>query len=216
VKQSIKGTPVAITPFGIDIESFSPAVARNDKNTLNIGIIKTLEPKYGIKYLIQAFKKIIELEPKRRITLSIYGDGTQRRELEQMVESLGLDKRVRFYGRIPHAKVPDAVRTIDIFCAPSINESFGVAVVEAMACGTPCVTSDADGLTEVMEDGVTGFIVPKKDTNALAEKLILLASDGNLRIKMGQAGRARVQKYYDWHKNLKTIEDALTAQRRRK
>lgn len=130
-----------------------------------------------------------------------------------MAQSLGLGDKMTFYGRIPHPEVPDALRTLDIFCAPSTrdSESFGVAAVEAMACGIPCVTSDADGFTEVMEDGVTGFIVPKNDVGALADKIKLLVTDRRLRARMGAAGRIRVERNYDWQENIKTIARALSS-----
>ena len=129
--------------------------------------------------------------------------------MECLVQDLGLSAFVRFHGHVPHTEVPNALRSFDLFCAPSIQESFSVAVVEAMACGIPCVTSDADGFTEVMENGATGFVVPKKDINALAEKIVLLVRDGALRSKMGKAGRERALRLYDWEQNIRTIADEL-------
>lgn len=205
--------PVAVTPFGIDVEAFSPAVEPMRREGITIGIVKLISPRYGIGDLIGAFDRLVSMLPDRNIRLLIYGDGPQRKEMEQKTQQLRLSDKVSFFGYIPHAAVPEALRAMDIFCAPSLAESFGVAAVEAMACGVPCVTSDAEGFTEVMADSETGFIVPRGDTEALADKLSLLVNDAVLRKRMGEAGRLRALQLYNWQDNIRTIADALTARR---
>ena len=205
--------PITVTPFGIDVKAFAPAETPVQKESITIGIVKILAAKYGIRELIFAFDRLIKMLPYRDIRLSVYGDGPQREEMEQLTRQLRLSGRVTFFGYIPHNRVPDALRSMDIFCVPSTrnSESFGVAAVEAMACGIPCVTSDADGFTEVMADGETGFIVPKGDIETLADKLAVLASDAELRKRMGEAGRLRALRNYNWQDNIRTIGDALIA-----
>ena len=206
--------PVTVTPFGIDVEAFSPLAQESHKEGITIGIVKLISPRYGIGDLICAFDKLVKILPDRDIRLSVYGDGPQRKEMEQSAQQLRLSDKVSFFGYIPHAAVPNAMRAIDIFCAPSLAESFGVAAVEAMSCGVPCVTSDAEGFTEVMVDGETGFIVPRGDIDALADKLAVLVNDAALRKRMGEAGRLRALQYYNWQDNIRAIADALTADRR--
>ncbi|MDR3551939.1 MAG: glycosyltransferase family 4 protein, partial [Clostridia bacterium] len=113
---------------------------------------------------------------------------------------------------LPHGEVPAILRGFDLFCAPSIcdSESFGVAAVEAMACGVPVVVSNADGFREVVVDGKTGFIVPKRDFATLANKMFLLARDPALRRAMGDEGRLHVLANYRWADNVLMMEDALT------
>ena len=94
---------------------------------------------------------------------------------------------------------------MDIFVAPSIEESFGVAAVEAMACETPVIVSDADGLKEVIVNNETGFIVSKKDYKTIAEKLKELILNEALRIKFGRNGRKRVLELYNWDNNVKNM-----------
>ena len=89
----------------------------------------------------------------------------------------------------------------------SESESFGVAVIEAEACRIPVVVSDIGGLPEVVQDNVTGFIVPPKNPEATAEAIEKLILDENLRNKMGVAGREFVLKNYEWSKNAKIMEN---------
>lgn len=95
---------------------------------------------------------------------------------------------------------------MDVFCAPSLSESFGVAVIEASACETPVVVSNVGGLPEVVIDEVTGFIVEPKHVEQLAEKILILVNDQSLRKQMGAAGRKFVLENYAWEKNVDTME----------
>lgn len=87
------------------------------------------------------------------------------------------------------------------------SESFGVAAVEAMACGIPVIASDADGFKEVIEDGITGILVPKGDIDAIAESMYKLMHNDKLRKQMGQAGVQHVKKLYDWDNNVNNMEE---------
>lgn len=200
--------PVEVTPFGVDTAAFSPAL-RKDERTLRIGFFKALEDIYAPQDLIDAFALLVSDAKLPAAELCIYGDGPLREELKGRVLRLGLAGRVHFFGRIPHRCVPEAMSRCDIFCAPSRSESFGVAALEAMAAGLPCVTSDAVGFREIIEDGVTGFVVPRGDVRALFRRLATLAEDEALRLQMGRAGRERVLKHYDWAENVKILARAL-------
>ena len=210
-KQALKFTQnhIDVTPFGVDLSEFFPK-EKADSEKVTIGFIKGVSAKYGIEYLIRAFAVVLK-EAQVPVCLEVYGDGNQMEEMKRLTQDLKIDGAVTFHGRIPHSRVPDALSGIDIFCVPSTldSESFGVAAVEAMACGVPCVTSDADGLTEVMVNGETGFIVKRCDSEALAGKLLVLVHDSSLRKTMGEAGIKRVSENYDWQENLKLIEKYL-------
>ncbi|OJU14513.1 MAG: hypothetical protein BGN88_07945 [Clostridiales bacterium 43-6] len=197
------------TPFGVDTAKFIPA-AKLTSDTTVIGFIKGVSEKYGIQYLIKAFATVKKTfnEP---LALHIYGDGDQLEDMKQLAHDLNIYHDTVFFGRIPHKDVPAALQTMDLFCVPSTldSESFGVAAVEAMSCGLPVITSDADGLTEVMADNETGFIVERKNVNAMAEKILLLINNKKMRVTMGEAGRKRVLNHYDWNNNIKQLEKAL-------
>lgn len=207
---------IYITPFGVDTEKFRK-LREPLENVFTVGIVKALEVKYGVDFLIRAFalfKTRMGKEgkaPQGGIRLEIYGSGSQLDNLKRLSEDLNIQDSVRFYGAVLHSQVPHIISGFNIFCAPSVvdSESFGVAAVEAMACEIPVLVSDADGFREVVEDNVTGFIVKKRDYLMLANKMYTLACDRELRIKMGKDGRKRVIEKYDWHDNVTVMENAM-------
>lgn len=208
----IKDRKIIVTPFGVDTAAFAPS-PKTDRDSINIGFIKSVSEKYGIEYLLRAFKKASDTCPDKKLKLLIYGGGNQMDEMQALAKELKIDSCTTFFGKIPHEQVPKALSEMDIFCVPSTldSESFGVSAVEAMSCAVPCITSDVDGLSEVMVDGETGFIVKRKDTDALAEKMQILINDADLREKLGANGRKRVLEMYDWRDNEKIIESTIVS-----
>lgn len=202
--------PIYVTPFGVDIQIFRAVTVKKD-DCFEIGIIKKIEKIYGYEYLMKAFKLLKEEYGVKNTRLVIYGCGSAVEKYQALSRQLGISKNVIFRGFIQNETVPEALSRMDVVCMPSIvDESFGVAAVEAMACGVPVVASDASGFTEVIEDGVTGFIVPKKDEKALATALyrVYLMSEDK-RNQMGQAGINRVHQLYNFMNNMDTYESAL-------
>lgn len=186
---------------------------RKDDN-INLGTVKSLEEKYGIKYAILAvnkLKKDLTKDGKKqladKVKYYIYGDGSQKEELLKLVKAEKLERDVLLMGKIPNEKVSSALNMMDIFVAPSIvNESFGVAVVEAMACEIPIVATDVDGFKEVMINNHTGYIVKRKDINAISLALNKLIENVETRKNMGKNGRKRVVENYDWNKNVEYMK----------
>jgi glycosyltransferase involved in cell wall biosynthesis len=195
------GKKVSLTPFGVNLEVFQPETRKEGK-TIVIGATKSLESVYGLEYLIRAFAKL--QNPGLRLLL--VGDGSLRPKLERLAAELKIADRLEFAGRAAPNEIPAYLRRMDILVNPSLRESFGVSVLEAQACEIPVIASNTGGLPEVMQDGLTGFLVPLEDVNALAEKIGLLVSDDNLRKRMGKAGRKFVKKKYDWNENAKIME----------
>lgn len=204
----MKKQEIYITPFGVDIEKFKNLNLEKKENKIIIGIVKTLESKYGIEYLIRAIKeleKIIEKEIFEKIEVKIYGKGSLKEKLKKLSRELNVEGKIKFEGFILNAEVPKVMNEMDIFVVPSLDESFGVVAVEAMACEVPVIVSEAEGLKEVVVNNVTGFITFKRDYKAIAEKIKILIKDNELRKNMGNAGRKRVIELYDWNNNVKNM-----------
>lgn len=198
---------ITVTPFGIDLNIFRPFETERyfSKNDIVIGTIKTLEKIYGISYLINAFKLLKTKEEHQNLKLLIVGGGTQEAELKLLTKELGIDNEVVFTGFVSYNEMPKYYNMLDIYVALSISESFGVAIIEASACEKPVVVSNVGGLPEVVEHGVTGFVVPKCDAQAAAEAINNLIINSNLRKDIGSAGRNRVKKFYNWQNNLEQM-----------
>ncbi|MDM5315059.1 glycosyltransferase [Fictibacillus sp. b24] len=195
---------ISITPFGVDLDVFKP-MAKAEKANIQIGIVKALSDKYGIGTLIKAFKKVHEKH--HNTELVIVGGGPQLDDYKKLSADLSISEHVKFAGRIPNTKVPEFINEMDIFTVPSRDqESFGVAAVEAMACGVPVVVTNVGGLPEVVMEGETGFIVPKEDPEKLAAAINQLIENKEERIRMGQSGVVHVRKEYDWYENASRME----------
>ena len=218
VQEFIKNKKIHITPFGVDINRFIPDKSFKNKDIINIGIVKSLETKYGIEYLIKGVKILIDkLEKnkkdfiKSQIKLTIVGKGEQLNELIKLTKNLGIENITEFIGAIPHKLVPQYLNTFDIFCAPSILESFGVAVIEASACALPVIVSDVGGLPEVVDNNITGYVIPPKRPDLIGDKLYKLILNEKIRKEMGLKGREKVKKMYDWEKNVEKMEKIYEA-----
>lgn len=199
-------TSVHVIPFGVDTQVFAPPNQQNSDRPPTIGIIKTLRPRYGIRELILAFRQIAANFPKAR--LMIVGGGEKQVELQSLVDRLNLSQSINLTGPIAHHRVPEYLHQFDIFVVPSLTnrESFGVAAVEASACGLPVVASNVGGLPEVVVDSKTGLLVPPGDVDALARAMTRLLDNPALRVDMGQAGREFVLQHYRWADNAALMD----------
>jgi len=200
---------IEVTPFGIDMEKFKPFHVKNlfNENDIIIGTVKTLEKKYGMDYLIKAFKIVSNNHPNLALKLLIVGGGSLKNELIQLTNSLKINSRTIFTDNVPFVEVPNYHNMIDISVFPSIydSESFGVAVLEASSCENPVIVSNVGGLPEVVKNNLTGLVVPPKNEVELAKAIEKLILDKNLRIQYGKSGRLHVEKLYNWKNNVRQM-----------
>ncbi len=189
--------PHALIPPAIDVGFFAPAGGAREPATigpdrpLRILSVGRLEWKKGYEYALSAVRVLGE----RGVPFEYHlvGDGRYLEPLAFTRHELGLETQVTFWGAQPHPAVLERMEWADVFLHPAVSEGFCNAVIEAQAMRLPVVAADADGLPENVADGCTGFVVPRRDAAALADKLALLAGDAALRRRMGAAGRARVE-----------------------
>ncbi|MEX2007811.1 MAG: glycosyltransferase family 4 protein [Candidatus Levyibacteriota bacterium] len=188
-----------VVPFGIDLKIFDPSrfKTQSDGNILRIGFFKHLKPIYGPDYLLRAFAVVLKKFPRAELFLA--GKGEMDSELKNLAKELGISRKVRFLGFVDD--VAEIMVKMDLTAMPSLRESFGVAALESQALEVPVVASRVGGTPEVIRDGETGFLVPPRDEKLLAEAMIKLLSDKELRLRMGKAGRKFVQENYNWENN---------------
>ena len=161
-----------------------------------------LVPVKGHTYLITAIAQVITEIPN--IRLVFLGDGELRGELLGQVKTLGLEKQVLFPGM--RSDVPEIISCSDLFVLPSVNEGFGVVLLEAMAMRCPIVATNVGGVPEVVLDGETGILVPPGDPVPLARGIIQLLKDPSIALKMAECGYQRLKACFDIRETVSKTE----------
>ncbi|MEA1904877.1 MAG: glycosyltransferase [Candidatus Hadarchaeota archaeon] len=159
-----------IVPNVVNTDQFYPSPSGRGRNSKRkrLLVVALLSPKKGVPYLLRALHK---LQGKRGdFRLDIVGDGPNRTEYEQMVAELGLSDRVKFHGLKSKPEVAEFMRRCDFFVLPSLFETFGAVLVEALACGKPVIATNIGGPNEIVTEEV-GRLVPPKDADALTEAI---------------------------------------------
>ncbi|MCT9082298.1 glycosyltransferase family 4 protein [Streptomyces fulvoviolaceus] len=192
---------VRITP-GVDTDRFTPGepASRRPRTVVYVGRMDRSSAWKGVDVLVRAFAQLVREVPDARLRL--VGDGDALPDLRALAAELGVAERLETPGGLSGEALTDAVRTAAVLALPSRTEaeSFGMALVEAMACATPVVGSDVGGIPHVVDDGETGLLVPPGDPDALAAACAKLLSDGGLADRMGSAGRRAAEERYAWPK----------------
>jgi len=184
---------VEVIPFGIDERRWEVVPPPSPGNPPKAIFIGRLVHWKGVDFLLRA----LELVPDLR--LDIVGDGPERNRLRTLADALAVSDRVKFWGEYPDEDLPRRMADADFLVLPSVSveEMFGMVLLEAMAAGRPVITTAVpSGVREVNVAGETGLEVPIRDPRGLADAMRLLADDPGLREKLGRAGRARVRERF--------------------
>jgi glycosyltransferase involved in cell wall biosynthesis len=198
--RSLVPRPVSVIPHGLRLRpthGLSQEAARRSLDllpdepvVLYVGRLLRIK---GVHHLLGAFPRVLARFPLVR--LLIVGDGEEGQDLQTSARRLGLGPRVAFLGSLPHEDVIRCMRAADVFVLPSLVESFGIVLLEAMGCGLPVVASRVMGIPYLVEDGLNGFLVPPTDEEALADRITALLSDPDLRARMREQNRSKAAAY---------------------
>lgn len=172
---------------GVDTKAFCPNKTSNRAETVEFISTGILYYMKNHKLLINAFAKAARKHPA--IHLSILGDGELREELEQQIREYGLEDKINIMGLVD--QVADLLNQADIYVMSSNLEGLPLAVLEALACGLPIITTRAGGVVDIVRQGENGFVTPVGNAEALAEAMIALIENAELRKAMGEASRTR-------------------------
>ena len=193
----------------VDVAFFSPPERRPEtvgsaERPLRLLTVGRLHWKKGHEQALAAVRTVVDrgIEVEHRIV----GEGEHREPTQFAIDDLGLGDRVQLLGARSALEVRDLLAWADVLVHPSLTEAFGVAVIEAQAMGLPVVCSDAGGLPENVEHGVTGFVVARRDHVTIAERLVQLAADPQLRCTMGAAARQRAETVLGLERQLDGFE----------
>ena len=201
---------IYVVPLGINLDNCNDLSREESRSRLQIKeeakiiiFVGSLRPIKGVKYLIQAID-IINKE-KAGVKLMLVGDGGERESLEQLVKDLDLESSVTFTGKVANEKVPEYMAASDVFVLPSLSEGFPVVTLEAMASGLPIVATRVGGMPEIVEDGENGFLVEPRNPGQIAERILLLLKDDQLREKMARSNREKAKRY-SWENVVERLE----------
>lgn len=201
---------VAVVYDGVDTDAFRPLEMPREPNRL-LYVGNSDDENKGARYLLQA---VALLKDRRDVRLTVV-DRPTAYLVPSLAQELGIEDRVTLTGRV---EKDDLIRTYNqaqVFVSPSLYEGFGLPAAEAMSCGTPLVATTAGAFPEVVEDGLSGLLVPPGDVAALASAIERLLDDAELRARLGQEARQRIVERFSWRQTgVRTValyEDVLAA-----
>ncbi len=193
---------VEVIPFGVDLNDFKPKPVKSvfNENDFVVGSIKPLEKVYNIDVLINAFAKLSGKH--QNLKLFIIGEGTEEQKLKHLCNDLGIDKNVVFTGRVNFSEISNYFNMLNVLVNISDYESFGVSVIEAMACEKPVIVTNVGGLKEIVENNTFGSLVQVGNVDETATAIEKYYLDKRLSEETGKAGRKKVEQLYNWENNL--------------
>lgn len=200
-----KWNKLHIVHCGIDPVLFKPVSHQGKgKRLLYVGRLAAVK---GLPILLESLSCLKQQHPD--ILLTVIGDGSDRAYLEQMTADLDLKDNVKFVGYKSQAEVRKYLEGGDVFVSSSFAEGVPVVLMEAMAAGVPVVAPQIAGISELVENGVSGYVVPAGDTVSLTQSIEKLIDDCELRAKFGIAGRNKVEKEFNINLEAEKLYQSL-------
>lgn len=200
---------ITVAPMGVDYSVFSSGSRNSQTNAdgnshINptILFVGRLSEKKGVRYLLEAFALLQEELPEARLT--VVGSGEEEWNLLNLAKSLNVSKKINFIGAVHNSELPVIYSKNDIFVAPSIlarggdTEGFGLTLVEASMAGCLVIASDVGGISDIITDGKTGFLVEQKNARAIKEKIIEAISDSTRAKQIADNGKKFSRENFDW------------------
>ncbi len=189
---------IYVVPNGVDLNFIDSIRQVGNIKKPVICYVGRLEARKNIIDLIKAFKMVSNEKPHAK--LIVIGTGPLLRKAVKVTVSLGLSNNVVFKGEVNYEEVIRTIKSSDCLVLPSLQEGFGIVLIEAMACCKPVVAYDIPQVRDAVRDGVNGFLVPPRNVKLLAERIISLLENEDLRREMGLMGRRIVEKQFTWEK----------------
>ena len=194
---------IVVFPWGVNIERFHPENTEGKKQKakeITLFCNRTWEPIYGIDVLAEAFVKVASLNSD--VNLILLGGGSQGSNIRRILTNGGVMERVHFGGQVGQRDLPRWYHMADIYISPSHVDGSSVSLLEALACGLPCLVSDIPGNKEWIEEGVNGWLFRDGDVDDLAEKILHAIKSRRSWGRIGKAARKTAEERADWRKNF--------------
>jgi len=192
---------ISIIPMGVDSQrAFTPPPQHVERRGLLF--VGRLVDKKGIEYLLRALPQVLASHPAEHLT--VIGDGPLKQSLVELGETLNITEHLTFTGALTNRDIPHYLQTSAIAIFPSVvtdsgdQEGTPVAIMEALACGCPTIVADYPGVRDVISDNETGLLVAGKSPEGIADAILTLLNNQDLRLHLSRNGRQQVQAQYDW------------------
>lgn len=208
-KKAIRKFDAIVINNGISFEKFNQSI--NNSQVINelkkqaddiwIGLIARITKQKDPITMVRAFKMASDKNPS--LKLLIVGQGDLEQAIESEIAKLGLQEKIKVWPF--RADVPEILKSIDIYCLPSLWEGLPIGLIEAMAMAKPVIATDVDGTREIITKE-TGLLIPKENAEQLASSVLILAADGQLRNRLGEAGRSLVLTRFGLAEMVKATE----------
>lgn len=206
---------IEVYRLGIDLSKFQRA--DEERDVPRITLVGRFAEKKGFSYALRACVRAIHSGSTAEVV--VLGSGEREAQLRQIVREGGIADRVDFRGAVPHSEVAHVLARTDIMMTPSVvtrthDRDSGILVAkEGSACQVPVIGTYHGGIPSIIDDGETGFLVPERDVEALANRLTTLLDDPELRQRMGRAARKKMKREFDLFKQVQTLETYYDAVR---
>ncbi|WP_048152118.1 glycosyltransferase family 4 protein [Palaeococcus ferrophilus] len=197
-------------PNGIDADFWEPPEDKEElKESLGLkGVVVATTSRLTKRkrvHVIPAIAKSVKEEHGENMTFLIIGDGPERETIERLIRQYRVEDTVKLLGRQPREKVREYLQASDVYLSPTIYEAFGIAALEALACGVPVVANNHGGISEVVEHGKTGLV--SQDDGELVQNLMALIDDEEMREEMGKNARKSVEDRFSWEAVIPEVLD---------
>jgi len=202
----IPESKVRYLPFGIDTDLFVQGEERKERNDTTIEVFSNrgFFPVYDNETLVRGFAKACNEDPRLHLTLK--GEGPEEQYIRDLIANLDLTDKVTFRKKTAYSEVPPDYRKADIFITTSLSDGTPVSVLEAMASGLPCIATAVGGIPEWVNDDISGFLIEPRSPEQVADAILTLARNPNLRARMGAAAQETVVKNGKWNTLMERAE----------
>lgn len=213
VNIGISQQKIIILTFGVDIQRFKPNSKKEDlKNRFNLSKSKvvistrTLNPVHNVETFIKSIPIVLESMPDTRFI--IIGHGPEQEYLIKLSQSLNIYNAIRFLGKVEEGEMIICLQASDVYVSTSLSESgLASSTAEAMACELPVINTDTGDIDLWIKDGEGGFIIPTKNPEKLAEKIVYLFKHENERMKFGKVNRKVIEERNNYYKEMAKMEN---------
>ncbi len=192
-----------VFPWGVDLEHFKPSTSNLRPSIFTLFCNRSWEPRYGVDVLARAFVQVAQ--QNENVNLLMLGSGSQGNVIRQILQNGGVLDRVAFGGHVSQTDLPNWYHRADLYISPSHVDGSSVSLMEALACGIPCLVSDIPANKEWVVEDENGWLFRDGDANHLAEKILAAISQREKLPEIGRSNRKLAEMRADWKKNAEAL-----------